>query len=90
MALLSVSGWDVVNNAFIGMPPWWADSPIIAYGPLLLITLIFARHKFSPDEEARPKVQLAAVYARALYVITVVITYAVLTSFGPKEWHFIQ
>ena len=87
VALLAVSGWDVVNNAFNGSPPAWAEAAVIAYGPLLLIALSYARHRLTPGDDGRQKILLTAVYAPAAYLVLIVVLYAILTSYSKAQWH---
>jgi hypothetical protein len=84
IALLAVSGEDIIENAFHNDPPWYAIDPIILYGPLLLILVWITRKWFMPQGGSRA--QLAAVYFPASYVILAIILYSVFTSYPPQQW----
>jgi len=86
IASLTVSGVDIISDAFNNNPPGYALGLLIAYAPLLLISVVIVRKWFVPKESHRSGSQLAAVYVPAIYVVITLVLYAVLTSYNPSEW----
>jgi len=86
IASLLVSSVDIINDIFNNKPPGYALVPLIAYGPLLIISVAATRKWFMPDESSRRRAQLAAVYFPAAYMVITVITLSVLNSYRPAEW----
>jgi hypothetical protein len=86
VALLGVSGIDILDNAFHNDPPTYALVLMIAYGPGMLGLVGCVRKWLMPKEAKRSSAQLAAVYAPAAYVVLTSVIYSILTSYQPRYW----
>ena len=87
IAFLADSGINIISNAFNDNPPGYALGLLIAYAPLLLISVVIVREWFMPKESHRSGSQLAAVYVPAIYVVITVVLYALVTaSYNPSQW----
>jgi hypothetical protein len=83
---LLASSVDFIKDTFDNKPPAYALGPVIAYGPLLMISVAATRKWFMPTEHGRPQAQLAAVYFPVAYMVVMAIILSVLNSYGPAEW----
>lgn len=87
IVVLEIFSVYIVDDAFNNRPPYYALAPLIAYGPLLIMSVAATRKWFIPNESGQARAQLGAVYFPAAYVVIVIITASLLNSYHPAEWH---
>jgi hypothetical protein len=87
VALLAVSGVDVLEDAFNNQVPSYALVPVVAYAPALLAILWLIHRYFMPEEkDARWRSLRFAVYSPIFAVIVTVVVYGFLADTNPATW----
>ena len=87
IALLTVSGVDVLDNAFDDRIPPYALVLIITYAAIVLAALFLIHKFFMPkDPDAHWRSLRHAVYLPIVAIVVTAVVYGVLASTSPTDW----